>query len=219
MNRADADHYIGSVSKGNGKMGIPVYGLPVSTCTKHAPLDECSTCCKTNCYAQRNKYNFPNVKAAQENRLTRINGDPGWVSAAFEWHFQRSDYFRLWDSGDFPNATVMDSIVRAAEAAEDRCRIYAPTKRYDLLKAGYDIPRPANLCIRVGLWKIDPSPLEVQNYITTFGNVSIVLKDKHDLTWNGEPIHVCAAPHKATCTVDCDVCFRNDVKVVGYPWH
>ena len=217
MNRADADHYIGSVSRGNGKMGIPIYGLPVSTCTKHNPLDECSTCCKTNCYAQRNQYNFPNVKAAQKNRLTRILGDPGWVTAAFLWHFERSDYFRLWDSGDFPNASIMHSILSAARQAEDRCKIYIPTKRYDLMKQHHDTPE--NVVLRVGLWRIDPTNEEIARYQKQFGTISVVLKDRTSATWNGEPIHMCRAPHNAQCTVDCDVCFTGNTMVVGYPWH
>jgi hypothetical protein len=216
MTRKRADEIIGSVSDGNWKLHCRTYGLPVSSCHKRCADAEKSTCHPKNCYAQRNCYRFGNVQEAQQKRLNAIKAANSTdIIDAFGYHFQKSKYFRLWDSGDFPTRRHFWRIIDAAQE-NPGCKIYAPTKRYEWVTEYMDdrwnLP---NLCLRAGMYIIDPPKKMMEGFLKEFRVISYVFKDNEPF-----PEHpICRANHGMTCGVDCFICWEKSVRVVGYPWH
>ena len=227
MTLKEAQRLLGGVSKGNAKMNCPCYGLPVTTCTPHRPERVDSTCNPKNCYAQRNCYNFPSVKDCLAWRLSMITDrNEHELLRAFIKVIGHQDYFRFFDSGDFPDFKTMKIILEAAEASP-QTKVWIPTKRYDLVRElrqqSFETTtpsmtgEPANVTLRVGAWQIDPTDDTVDSYVESFGNVAIVVKERTRL-YDHDAV-VCRAPKETTCITDCTACFDRTVPVVVYKWH
>lgn len=113
-----------------------------------------SICSK--CYAQKNMYTFPIVKAALERRFQSLS-DPKWVEAMVTAiKHTKDDYFRWHDSGDLQS---IDHLTKICEIANQlpNVQFWLPTKEIgmvkDFMKAGGKIPN--NLCIRVSGYFMD----------------------------------------------------------------
>jgi len=209
-------------------MNCPCYGLPVTTCTPHHKDNICSTCHPKNCYAQRNMYNFLSVKNALAWRERQINNhSPSELKEAFTKVIGHQKLFRFFDSGDFIDRQMMNIVLDACEACPDT-KVWIPTKRYDLVEAlrqtRFEEPNPVvplnmepdNVCLRVGVWQIDPTDDTVDAYRDSFGCIAIVVKERTRLY---DDAIICKAPHEAQCGIDCTACFEKDVPLVVYKWH
>ena len=227
MTLKEAQRLLGGVSRGNAKMNCPCYGLPVTTCTPHRPEQPNSTCNPKNCYAQRNCYNFPSVKNCLAWRLGMITDrDEHELLRAFIKVIGSKDHFRFFDSGDFPDFKTMKIILEACES-NPQTKVWLPTKRYDLVRGlrqqSFETTtpsmtgEPANVCMRVGAWQIDPTDDTVDSYVESFGNIAIVVKERTRL-YDHDAV-VCRAPKEAQCITDCTACFDRTVPVVVYQWH
>lgn len=148
MTRALAIQITGGLSKPS-KMPGHAWGTSAWSCITGSKLAqiEGSTC--ANCYALKNFYRMPNVRAAYERRLERMY-HPRWVEAMIFLIIDTGDEFFRWDdSGDLQSAEQLRNIIAVCRAMP-AVKFWLPTREYkivmDFIHAGGVIPE--NLVIR-----------------------------------------------------------------------
>lgn len=107
-----------------------------------------SVCSK--CYACTANYQYPSVKQAHADRLSKITG-PNWVESMAEHITRRcEDVFRWHDSGDLQSAQHLRRIVAIARLTPN-IQHWLPTKEFGLvltyLRHGNEFPD--NLTVRI----------------------------------------------------------------------
>lgn len=172
-----------------------------------------STCEK--CYALRNNYKYPAVKAAMKRRLDGIKNKK-WVEAmSFLINaYEGGAYFRWHDSGDIQSVRHMKKIVEVCNATPT-VRHWLPTREYisvngkkaiiqTFINAGGKIPD--NLTVRLSALMIDSQPpTSIANQL----GVQTSTVSTHD----GD----CPAKTTANKCDTCRKCWDKTVANVAYP--
>ena len=107
MLKKEAERITGGLSA-PGKMPEGSYNIPASACQTGAILREIPDTPCHECYAFKNRYNFPNVKKALQRRLKSLT-HPQWVEAMTTL-VRKKKHFRWHDSGDIQSVDHLKKI-------------------------------------------------------------------------------------------------------------
>ena len=150
--------YSTSISASRCKVGSKLARVPGSVCSK--------------CYAFRNNYQYPVVKAAHEARYQALS-HPQWVEAMtlLIGHYTDRDdpYFRVHDSGDLQDRHHLMSWVQVARNLP-WVYFWVPTKETKLVKQVMSEVEdwPENLVIRLSAPMIEQEPpRSMAGYLTS----------------------------------------------------
>lgn len=143
------------ISPGNQKMGaIPSISLPAGiTCRP-----DCE--CAAKCYAKKLERIRPAVRAAYQHNLYLLESNPETYWRETEASIMMSRFFRFHVSGDIPDSTYFEHMVKIA-GANPHCEILCFTKKYDIVNSYISMigKLPKNLHVVFSAWK----NLEMQN--------------------------------------------------------
>lgn len=203
---ARLDETVGGLSKPS-KMPWYSYSLPALACNVGTMLRNIPDSVCSSCYAMKGRYQFPNVVAAMERRLARVNISPIMWAGTMQQLLERKargrvQYFRWHDSGDVQNQAHLDAIVWLAGQLP-HIKFWLPTKEYGLVAANRkvlaDIP---NLTVRISAARIGGTRED-----ETFPTSSVGANE-------GFP---CPAKDNGGKCGDCRACWDKDVPNVDYP--
>lgn len=206
MDKVTAIKITGGLSSPSKMPGF-AYGIPAEACKTGSALVKIPGSVCSKCYALKNFYRMPNVKASLNNRLSRLN-DPLWVEAMVflimtvpEKH---RAYFRWHDSGDLQGLWHLELIVEIARRLPD-IKFWLPTREKSMVRefTGLYGIFPKNLVVRVSGTMIDgPAP-------AGFANTSTVE------TVGGS----CPARYQNNKCGGCRACWDPEVANVSYHAH
>lgn len=116
-----------SISKGNSKMGLiqSVSLPPVITCA-------CGCTCASKCYANKLCRIYPSVRKAYNNNLEVLQNDPVEYFNQVKKACAGQRFFRWHVSGDIPNMSYFENMVRLAKELP-HTTFLCFTKKYDLV--------------------------------------------------------------------------------------
>ena len=180
-----------------GKMPEGSYNIPASACQTGAILREVPDTPCHECYAFKNRYNFPNVKNALQRRLESLT-HPQWVEAMTTL-VKKKKHFRWHDSGDVQSVDHMKKIFEVCLKTPTTMH-WLPTQERKYLPLG---SYPANLTIRLSNSKNNSKPGNAWTHWST------VVDSGGD----------CPASKQGNECGSCRRCWSRDVKHVTYPKH
>lgn len=143
-----------NISVSNTKLGagIPSVNLPpFLSCNPDAP-------CFKLCYANKGRFNFPNVKNTLAENWALWNENPAAYEVGIQMAAEKAEFFRWHSTGDIPSPEYLQMMVRIAESTP-RCTFLAFTKQYGIINAYLaEHALPENLRIVFSAW--DGWPLD-----------------------------------------------------------
>lgn len=199
------------------KMPGFAYGLPARECKLGSILRNRKGSVCNKCYALKGMYVFPNVQAAQYNRLRLLeNNLPAWTRDMIELiRFKyRNKYgakhrvFRWHDSGDIQSPKHLAAIVEIARTLPS-VRFWSPTRErvmvQDYLRE-YPQGFPKNLVVRISATMVGrpTGPLPIGTVGSTVG---------------AKVGRSCPAYSQGGQCGDCRSCWNPRVANVDYPLH
>ena len=196
MLKKEAERITGGLSK-PGKMPEGSYNIPASACQTGAILREVPDTPCHECYAFKNRYNFPNVKDALQRRLKSLT-HPQWVEAMTTL-VKKIKHFRWHDSGDIQSVDHLKKIYEVC-INTPKTMHWLPTQERKYLPLG---SYPANLTIRLSNSKNNSKPGNAWTHWST------VVDEGGD----------CPASKQGNVCGSCRRCWSRDVKHVTYPKH
>ena len=196
MLKKEAERITGGLSA-PGKMPEGSYNLPATACQTGAKLREIPDTPCHECYAFKNRYNFPNVKNALQRRLESLT-HPQWVEAMTTL-VKKKKHFRWHDSGDIQSVAHLKKIYEVC-LNTPKTMHWLPTQERKYLPLG---SYPDNLTIRLSNAKNNTKPGNAWTHWST-----VVDKD-------GD----CPASKQGNVCGSCRRCWSRDVKHVTYPKH
>ena len=133
------------------KMPGASFSLSAQKCITGSILHKQEGTVCSKCYARKGRYNFPNVRNAQDRRLTQVN-DRDFVRCMTEVLkndkiTQKVKLFRWHDSGDLQSLEHLEKIVQIAKNLPN-IKFWIPTKEYNIVRM-FKGEVPKNLTIRV----------------------------------------------------------------------
>ncbi len=210
------------------KMPGTAYGLPAQACIIGSELARIPGTTCSSCYALRNRYLFPNVKASLARRLASIT-HPDWVEAIIDLletaHAggELPPYHRWHDSGDLQSRDHLAKICAVARATP-WLRHWLPTREAkivcDFVRDGGTIP--SNLVIRLSAAMVDGLPPKAWPLTSTvhshsFGRLIMV---EGQPTTSAAPVgYICPAPQQLNKCGACRACWSAEVANVSYHQH
>ena len=203
---------VGGLSKPSKMPGLS-YGTPAKDCIIGSILRQRAGSVCSKCYAHKGMYVFPNVRAAQQNRLDIMLADlDAWrknmtelLSRKYAKKKGPDAVFRWHDSGDLQSLSHLEAIVQIAKDLPG-IAFWLPTKEYKLVREF--VSRnvlPDNLVIRVSAPMIGAAPAPIP------GTVSSTVGADH-----GQD---CPAYTQEGKCGDCRACWNPNVASVNYPQH
>ena len=196
MLKKEAERITGGLSA-PGKMPEGSYNIPASACQTGAILREVPDTPCHECYAFKNRYNFPNVKAALQRRLKSLM-DPRWAEAMTVL-VKGKKHFRWHDSGDLQSVQHLKNIFEVCNSTPGTSH-WLPTQERKYLPLG---SYPKNLVIRLSNAKNNTKPG------TAWTHWSTVVDHGGD----------CPASKQGNQCGSCRRCWNPKVKHVTYPKH
>ena len=196
MLKKEAERITGGLSA-PGKMPEGSYNIPASACQTGAILREVPDTPCHECYAFKNRYNFPNVKNALQRRLDSL-GHRFWIPA-MAMLIRGKKHFRWHDSGDVQSVQHLKNIFEVCNLTPDTMH-WLPTQERKYLPLG---SYPANLTIRLSNSKNNSKPGNAWTHWST------VVDSGGD----------CPASKQGNVCGSCRRCWSRDVKHVTYPKH
>jgi len=196
MLKKEAERITGGLSA-PGKMPEGSYNIPASACQTGAILREVPDTPCHECYAFKNRYNFPNVKNALQRRLDSL-GHRFWIPA-MAMLIRGKKHFRWHDSGDLQSVQHLKNIFEVCNLTPDTMH-WLPTQERKYLPLG---SYPANLTIRLSNSKNNSKPGNAWTHWST------VVDSGGD----------CPASKQGNVCGSCRRCWSRDVKHVTYPKH
>ncbi len=191
------------------KMPCPAYSIPATLCKTGSKLRAIAGSVCAKCYALRNRYLFPAVRAALAKRLRSMR-NPKWAEAvAFLINAEGNRFFRWHDSGDLQNVAHLRQIVKVCNLTPD-VRHWLPTREYAMvskfLEMGGTIP--GNLTVRLSAHMVDgPAPVELARRL---GLVTSTVMTSGATCPSRAQGNKCAA---------CRACWDRNVENVAYEKH
>ncbi len=182
-----------------GKMPEGSYNIPASACQTGAILREVPDTPCHECYAFKNRYNFPNVKDALQRRLASLT-HPQWAHAMTVLVYDIK-YFRWHDSGDIQSVDHLKKIFEVCNNTPGTMHWLPTQERKYLPLQGSSYPN--NLTIRLSNSKNNSKPGKAWTHWST------VVDSGGD----------CPASKQGNVCGDCRRCWSRDVKHVTYPKH
>ena len=182
-----------------GKMPEGSYNIPASACQTGAILRDIPDTPCHECYAFKNRYNFPNVKDALQRRLEALK-DHRWVRAMVTLMEGRK-HFRWHDSGDIQSVDHLKKIYEVCLNTPKTMHWLPTQERKYLPLQGSSYP--GNLTIRLSNSKNNTQPGNAWTHWST------VVDSGGD----------CPASKQGNQCGDCRRCWSRDVKHVTYPKH
>lgn len=196
-----------------GKMPGYGYSLPASRCKVGQMLKEAEGSICSVCYAQRNRYRFPEVQRALERRYESLT-HPGWVEAmAFliTHYSKESPYFRWHDSGDLQGVWHLENICEVARLTPG-VRHWLPTHEVGIVQRfranGGQIP--PNLVIRISAAMLNQRAVDI-------GLPTSSSSEAEELAPEGS--YHCPAPKQGNSCGSCRACWDESVRNVDYHTH
>ena len=196
MLKKEAERITGGLSA-PGKMPEGSYNIPASACQTGAILREIPDTPCHECYAFKNRYNFPNVKNALTRRLESLT-HPQWVEAMTVL-VKKKKHFRWHDSGDIQSVKHLINIFEVCKNTPNT-QHWLPTQERKYLPLG---SYPDNLTIRLSNAKNNSKPGNAWTHWST------VVDQGGD----------CPASKQGNVCGSCRRCWSRDVKHVTYPKH
>lgn len=151
-----ANEKIGSLSTPSKMPGYS-WSIPAKYCVTGSKLAEIEGTPCSKCYALRGRYRFPNVEAAQQERLHRWATAQDWVewmSARLLHLSYKHEYFRWFDSGDLQSISMLQNIIKVCNNTQDFVKHWLPTQERGIVRQCAD-NIPSNLCIRISSTKLN----------------------------------------------------------------
>ena len=198
MLKKEANKITGGLSA-PGKMPEGSYNIPASACQTGALLREVPDTPCHECYAFKNRYNFPNVKDALQRRLASLT-HPQWVEAMTTL-VKKKKHFRWHDSGDIQSVDHLKKIFEVCNNTPGTMHWLPTQERKYLPLEGSSYPN--NLTIRLSNSKNNSKPGKAWTHWSTVvdsgGN--------------------CPASKQGNVCGSCRRCWNKEVKNVAYPLH
>ncbi len=185
-----------------GKMTEGSYNIPASACQTGAILREVPDTPCHECYAFKNRYNFPNVKDALQRRLESLT-HPQWVEAMTTL-VKKKKHFRWHDSGDIQSVDHLKKIFEVCNNTPGTMH-WLPTQERQYLPLNTD-SIPKNLLIRLSNAKNDTKPGRAWDHWST-----VVTTPRAG--------HVCPAPEQGNECGSCRACWTRSIKNISYGKH
>jgi len=216
------DENVGGMSDAS-KMPWKSWSLNSDDCKLGSALKfvEGTVCSK--CYADKGNYNYPNVVAAQDKRLsslsTSLKARAKWADTFVEYfkgHLElglpeEQRYFRWLDSGDIQTVEMLEDISYIASRVPE-IQFWLPTRGTSIFKQWFlENNPPDNLCIRFSA--------NVIGKPVTHG-LAILHKNLSEsaVDYTDKDYEECPAPKQGNSCGDCRKCWDPTVKV-GYLLH
>ena len=198
------------ISLGNAsKMPCKTYNIPASLCKTGGRLRKVkgSTC--HNCYAFKGNYLFPSVRQGLMKRFKAFS-HPKFVTAMTVMirHYNKSEYFRWFDSGDIYDMSMLEKIVMVCQNTPEVTH-WLPTREVKIVSDYLKIYKkfPDNLVVRVSSPMIDGEPLK------SFRWTSTVHSKKPPIG------HDCPSRFQDNSCGDCRACWNKEIANVSYHKH
>ena len=199
-----------------GKMPGAAWSIPAEFCKVGSILREKvpnSPCAK--CYALKNRYVFPNVRAALARRHATYLADPDAWAVAMEASIRKKGLpeFRWFDAGDIIDVRMLRLIAKIARQLPD-IAFWLPTQqRAEVREFLASETKPDNLTIRLSapLIGLELRPA-TQGLLAGIPVSTVRTKgtEARKSEWQ------CPAPEQGHKCVNCRACWDNDVPVVSY---
>ena len=196
MLKKEAERITGGLSA-PGKMPEGSYNIPASACQTGAILREVPDTPCHECYAFKNRYNFPNVKNALQRRLESLT-HPQWVEAMTTL-VKKKKHFRWHDSGDIQSVAHLKKIYEVC-INTPKTMHWLPTQERKYLPLG---SYPDNLTIRLSNSKNNSKPGNAWTHWSTVVDSG----------------GTCPASKQGNKCGSCRRCWNPKVKHVTYPKH
>ena len=211
MNKKEMLKIIGGMSK-TSKLPCSSFNLSAWRCNNGSKLAKIKGSVCDGCYAMTGFYNMFKKKH-EENHDRKLNNyykdTKLWTSTFSSYlnKYEKSGYFRWFDSGDIPSYDFLLNIVNIAKNTPN-IKHWLPTKEYKLINKFYKQGNsvPGNLVIRVSAPMIDTE-------INGYPNTSSVTKNSKTNSI------VCNAPQQDNQCKDCRLCWNKDIKNIAYKYH
>lgn len=207
LNKARATAITGSLGEPSKMPGL-AYGISAKKCNTGGKLALVPGSVCAGCYAMKDNYTYPSVKAAHEKRLSGLSSVSWADSMVYLIRRSGEVFFRWHDSGDLQSFQHLLDIVRIAEALPG-VNFWLPTKEKGLVYRYREVfgDFPSNLCVRLSGAMIDGKPPAYE------GNTSTVHQ-------KGEPVgEPCMAYTRGGKCGECRLCWSREVKNISYPKH
>jgi hypothetical protein len=200
---------------------MPCFGhsIPASACKVGGRLKMIPGSVCSNCYAEKGRYVFGNVKHALEVRLGALQRglkDGSWARAMVTLiaspRVSASGYFRWHDAGDVQSLAHLEAIADVARQTQS-VRHWLPTREARTVALYLDKygAFPANLNVRVSLPMLNmPRPHAFDTRLTTSTAHTAAVP---------ENTHECPAPKQDGHCGQCRACWSPDVPHVSYHKH
>lgn len=193
------------------KLPCPAWGIPAEVCPTGSQLAQIQGTVCSRCYALTNRYRFANVQDKLWQRYQGLYHELWVPSITFMVRYFCDNYFRLFDSGDIQNETMMQNICMMARYVPD-VQIWMPTREITIIEACAALI-PDNLIIRYSVPRIDQQPPDTEWLTSTVCDLSPTPAS-----------HICPAPNQGNrCDGEegdkCRACWDKDTKNVGYWLH
>lgn len=213
MKMNELETAVGGLSKPSKMPGLS-YGTPAVECQVGSILRKVKGSVCGKCYARKGMYVFPNVQAAQANRLAILRADlDAWRKNMTELLARKyakktgdAKVFRWHDSGDLQSMEHLSAIVQIAKDLPD-IRFWIPTKEYGTVRRwiAENGSFPENLAVRVS------SPMIGRETPAIPGTVSSTVGVRDGFQ--------CEAYTRGGVCGDCRACWNTEVPSVNYPQH
>jgi hypothetical protein len=209
MTLAQAEQLTGGGFSYPSKMPCPAYSIPATLCKTGSKLRAVAGSVCAKCYALRNRYLFPAVRAALAKRLRSMR-NPEWAEAvAFLINAEGNRFFRWHDSGDLQTVAHLRQIVRVCNLTPD-VRHWLPTREYGIVSKFIELGGtiPDNLTVRLSAHMVDgPAPVELARRL---GLVTSTVMTSGASCPSREQGNKCAA---------CRACWDKGTENVAYEKH
>ena len=201
---------LGGISQ-TSKMPCGSWSLSAFWCNNGSKLNKVENSSCFGCYALKGNYirYKDNMLKSYTKKLNAYNDNTELFESSFIEYlnkYNKSGFFRWFDSGDIQSYKMLLSIVKIAKNTPN-IKHWLPTKEYKLLtKYKKEIGKfPSNLCVRVSAPILDTK-------IKGFNNTSSISKNSN-LKSN------CNAYKNQGKCLDCRLCWNKSIKDITYKFH
>jgi hypothetical protein len=201
---------IGGISQ-TSKMPCGSWSLSAFWCNNGGKLNKIKNSSCYGCYALKGNYirYKDHMLKSYDKKLNAYNSNTKlFIESFIEYlnRFEKSGYFRWFDSGDLQSYKMLLSIVKIAKNTPNT-KHWLPTKEYQLInrykKEFKDFP--VNLCVRVSAPMLDTK-------LKRFDNTSSIKKDSN------LKVNCNSFKNNGKC-LDCRLCWDKSIKDITYKYH
>ena len=210
MNKKDLLKNIGGISKA-GKMPCSSWSLSALWCKNGGKLNKVVNSSCYGCYALTGNYKRfeKSILKSYQKKLDAYNDNSVLFENSFIEYlnkYNKSGFFRWFDSGDIQSYKMLLSIVKIAENTPN-IKFWLPTKEYKLItKYKKEFKNfPKNLIVRVSAPMLDTK-------IKGFKYTSSIVK-------NSTMKSNCNSYKNQGKCLDCRLCWNKSIKDITYKYH